>query len=385
MSRNLLNIKISPNRIYGLDILRALAIIFVVHAHGGYLLPVEIKRVVRYFVLNGVSIFFVLSGFLIGGILIKLLVNNAPTNKLLLNFWCRRWFRTLPNYFLILIILLILSHFYTYNFSIFNNLEYFLFLQNLYTPHPWLFPEAWSLSVEEWFYIIMPLGIFTLLRLFKMPTKTAIIIVATTIIISTTSFRFFRYLNYDFETISQWDRAFRKQVITRLDSLMFGVIGAYLQFYWKELWQKYKLPLFAIGLVMLFGERLLFSFGYIPVTSFYKCVLSFSVVSFGTLLLLPFFSSIKTGKGILHRWITTISLISYSMYLIHYSLINFFIMKKINLIEVSEFGFLFSVFKYSLYWFLTIAGSILLYKYFEIPTTNLRDSKTVKRLLSKIN
>lgn len=64
--RKLLRISISPNRIYGLDILRALAILFVVIGHGEYLMPYARYKYVNFLVFEGVSIFFVLSGFLIG-------------------------------------------------------------------------------------------------------------------------------------------------------------------------------------------------------------------------------------------------------------------------------------------------------------------------------
>ncbi|MGV9011700.1 MAG: acyltransferase family protein [Flavobacteriales bacterium] len=88
--KDVLKIEINPKRIYGLDILRAFAIIFVVAGHGQYLLPKNTHFLHRILVFDGVSIFFVLSGFLIGGILIKLIENNPPTKALLLDFWIRR-------------------------------------------------------------------------------------------------------------------------------------------------------------------------------------------------------------------------------------------------------------------------------------------------------
>ena len=104
--KKFLTIEISDKRIYGLDILRALAILFVVVGHGKFLLPTKLYFLHEAFVFDGVSIFFVLSGFLIGGILIKLLDKSQPAKELLVDFWIRRWFRTLPNYFLVLFILL---------------------------------------------------------------------------------------------------------------------------------------------------------------------------------------------------------------------------------------------------------------------------------------
>ena len=62
--------------------------------------------------INGVELFFVLSGFLIGGILIKTFQkDNSFGIKTISNFWIRRWFRTLPNYDLILILNIIVVYF----------------------------------------------------------------------------------------------------------------------------------------------------------------------------------------------------------------------------------------------------------------------------------
>ena len=102
--RNPFKITISPNRIYGLDILRAAAILFVVLLHGCFITPDRISEKVGIFLLDGVSIFFVLSRFLIGGILIKILAKEKPNFTTLFGFWKRRWYRTLPNYYLLLFI-----------------------------------------------------------------------------------------------------------------------------------------------------------------------------------------------------------------------------------------------------------------------------------------
>ena len=88
------------HRIYGLDILRALAILDIVVGH--LLYRIGYYGVVTIF--DGVNLFFVLSGFLIGQILIRLL-DNGIQFKSLVNFWYRRWMRTLPAYFFILIII----------------------------------------------------------------------------------------------------------------------------------------------------------------------------------------------------------------------------------------------------------------------------------------
>jgi peptidoglycan/LPS O-acetylase OafA/YrhL len=119
----------------------------VVIEHAGNLLPYKLAKISNLLVFDGVSIFFVLSGFLIGGILLKQ-YSEPPSKKLLIDFWMRRWMRTLPNYFLILILLCVLHTLLDAEFKIQNTGRYFIFSQNLFQKHPRFFPEAWSLSVE---------------------------------------------------------------------------------------------------------------------------------------------------------------------------------------------------------------------------------------------
>ena len=47
---------------------------------------------------TSVNVFFVLSGFLIGGILIRDLSSGPPTLSALFHFWSRRWWRSAPRF-----------------------------------------------------------------------------------------------------------------------------------------------------------------------------------------------------------------------------------------------------------------------------------------------
>jgi len=382
--KKFLTIEISNKRIFGLDILRAMAILFVVIGHGKSLLPSQLHFLHKLFVFDGVSIFFVLSGFLIGGILIKLLDNSKPTKELLIDFWIRRWFRTLPNYFLILFLLLVFSFIYNDIASIWNTKRYFVFAQNLFYQHPKFFTEAWSLSIEEWFYLITPACIFLLIHVFKLQPKRSILIVAATILITVLLFRLFRYSHTQINSLNEWNLLFRKQVITRLDSLMYGVICAYIQYFANTTWLKYKKTLLILGVFIFVVIKILFLSNIISYTGFYNCVLSFSVTSIATALLLPYLSDLKTGSGTIHSGITMISLISYSMYLLNLSVVKLNIISKIPWADLIDNVYIIVFLKYGIYWALTIIGSILIYKYYEIPTTKLRDNEVVKKTITNI-
>lgn len=374
--KNFLKIELNQNRIYGLDILRALAILFVVIGHGKLLLPQNNHKYINPFIYDGVSIFFVLSGFLIGGILIKIFNKNKVNWNLIGNFWIRRWFRTLPNFFLILFTLTALNFFFVKNFEISSIKWYFLFSQNLITEHPTFFPEAWSISIEEWFYLIVPIIIFSFIKLFKIAFNKSILLTALSIIILVTLHRYYRFETLNIENIS-WDLTFRKQVSTRLDSLMFGVIGAFISINYNKLWNKFKTPLFLIGIIIFVSLK--YNLFGLDKFGFFHCVFSFSLISLATLFLIPFLASIKTGKGILYKSLTYISLISYSMYLINLTVVQLWILGNIDWSSLSDFsGYLYLSVRYIMYWVLTIVISIIIYKFFEIPIMNLRDKVKFK-------
>ncbi len=369
---NIFKIEIDPKRVFGLDILRALAIMFVVAGHGSALLPPKIGNISNLFIFDGVSIFFVLSGFLIGGILIKLIEENGIEISVLKNFWVRRWFRTLPNYFLILLTLCLLNLFFNEGFTFRSVIRYFIFSQNLFWEHTGFFPEAWSLSIEEWFYLIMPLLIGILTITLNKSYKKSVFLACIIIIVLVTLFRSFRFFQISINDINDWDVMYGKQVATRLDSLMFGVVGAYINYFHKSLWIKFKIQLLFTGILILLASKFLLP-QFTAIGGIYSCVFSFTLISVGTLFLLPYLSELKTGNGLLYKPITYISLISYSMYLLNLSIVRRWVIGNIPWQEITDNIYIKVVLNYSIYWLLVIGLSILIYKYFEIPMTSLRE------------
>src|SRR5207249_9366048 len=89
---------IQSPRVFGLDFLRALAIAGVVVAHGFGFMMGHLPwwcGLIGHCGFYGVELFFALSGFLIGNLLIR--VGSALTQPdRLVTFYIRRWFRTLP-------------------------------------------------------------------------------------------------------------------------------------------------------------------------------------------------------------------------------------------------------------------------------------------------
>lgn len=169
------------SRILQLDGLRGLAVIFVVSFHyinnqisislpslGNLNLMGKILMKTTYFGWIGVDLFFVLSGFLIGSILLR----NQQSPMLFKAFYIRRFARILPIYYLLLVVFHFSKEIITtpslYMFIDDISLSYyFLFIQNFAMGYnnnfgpPSLTP-TWSLAVEEQFYLIIPLVIFLL-------------------------------------------------------------------------------------------------------------------------------------------------------------------------------------------------------------------------------
>jgi peptidoglycan/LPS O-acetylase OafA/YrhL len=100
----------------------------------------------------GVDVFFVLSGFLITGILLR----ATSKGRALTSFYLRRAVRIWPLYFLLLALVCVATHLLHQPYPI---APFFLFVQNFLPefPKPSFFDQTWSLCVEEHFYLVWPL------------------------------------------------------------------------------------------------------------------------------------------------------------------------------------------------------------------------------------
>ena len=117
---------------------------------------------------SGVDLFFVLSGFLIGGILL----DNRESPRYFQTFYARRVFRILPVYYLWILLYTVIVAIGVYGMpgalpvqrrDLADVPIYVLFLQNIvYSPSPFQwkwFVVTWSLAVEEQFYLLAPVAI----------------------------------------------------------------------------------------------------------------------------------------------------------------------------------------------------------------------------------
>ena len=149
----------------------------------------------------------------------------------LFQFWKRRWFRTLPNYYLILLVNFVLVRWNIIHGDILQfNWKFFVFLQNFSSPFYDFFWESWSLSVEEWFYVLTPIFLLFLLKIF--PPKQSFMLVVSLMIIMPLLYRVYLFN----PTIDDfwYDVSLRKLVVTRLDSIAFGLLSSWIFYYFKN-------------------------------------------------------------------------------------------------------------------------------------------------------
>src|SRR3954471_20038191 len=157
-------------RVFGLDLLRAAAILMVICAHGFVVLYPHFGEPLGFFGHGGyygVELFFVLSGFLIGQILIRNGADLARAGNVAF-FYTRRWLRTLPLFFLFLVVNVVFEHlFRAHPVNFREALSHGLFLRHLAGFHMTFFPESWSLAIEEWFYLLFPAALWIGLKFTK--------------------------------------------------------------------------------------------------------------------------------------------------------------------------------------------------------------------------
>lgn len=149
----------NSSRMIQLDILRGVAIVLVLFLHS--ILPTKesgslepVLSYLRYLGPSGVDLFFVLSGFLVGGLLMKEVHDKKCLD--VRRFLVRRGFKIFPSYFVYLFFvfffLQVLNHL-SFTDSFLVLMPNFVHLQN-YLGSPRI--HTWSLAVEEHFYLILP-------------------------------------------------------------------------------------------------------------------------------------------------------------------------------------------------------------------------------------
>jgi peptidoglycan/LPS O-acetylase OafA/YrhL len=261
--------------------------------------------------------FFVLSGFLIGGILLD--ARGSP--QYFKTFYIRRFFRIIPIYYLWIVAGFFLMVAFertlltmgTRSGAAAPRYVYFLFLQNRAVfpisgvAAAWLGP-TWSLAVEEQFYLVIPLLIRVLRRRALLVTLTLVIVLAPAL----------RFFVHNF-----WQPALANLLMPcRADSFAMGIVAA-------VLWRDARVTTLLKMHTSIISILLAFSFsGFVLIcvkwwsipwslgmqTIGLTFISLFFVVTLFFMLLRP---TSKIASIARMGWIQSIGRVSYCMYLTH--------------------------------------------------------------------
>jgi peptidoglycan/LPS O-acetylase OafA/YrhL len=298
-----------------IDGLRALSIFFVIFYHAK--ISIDNSQILAGGLL-GVDIFFVISGYLISLIILKEYQINNNFN--ILNFYKRRIRRIIPVYLFIICIsipfawyILLPNDLIDYSKSVLYSLTfisnfYFYFDNFSYDNSSSLlkpFLHTWSLSVEEQFYLIIPLLILILIK-FKIKFFIILLILFS---MSLGIFLFNKDIAYNFYLLP-----------SRAWQFIAGAIIAY-----SELNKKFNIKSYKIkNFLILFGILSIFISGLLYNKFPFNYPLLNVLVVFGSSLIIKYsYHDNIIIKILSFRIFTFLGLISYSLYLWHFPLFAF--------------------------------------------------------------
>ncbi|MDP4261652.1 MAG: acyltransferase [Bacteroidota bacterium] len=264
----------SGNRISSVDVFRAFAILPVVVFHFNKFLP--------YGEL-GVDLFFVISGLLVGSILIRKFKRNERIS--FSQFILQRGFKIWPSYYWFLLVGSFLAYlFYSQDKPEYiigggrDMLRYIFFYQN-YTglPFHWPFDHIWSLCVEEHFYILLPILFIIIKGLFSNNRNFLFLSVAGLIAAGIV----FKILSIYFTNSKDTYSATHNRIDALGWGVMLGILVTYFENYWKKV--KWLFLLFILGAILFAADVLILIYSK---NYFFEKVIFHSVVPFCFFLML---------------------------------------------------------------------------------------------------
>jgi peptidoglycan/LPS O-acetylase OafA/YrhL len=272
---------------------------------------------------SGVDLFFVLSGFLIGGILL----DARPSPRYFQTFYIRRAYRILPLYFLIVGLSLLphlLAPFFPARAARMSSLpipwwSYATFTQNFWMAILGVFGPSgigitWSLAIEEQFYLTIPL----LIR--KVRPRNLLIVLAM-IIACAPWLRVLLHSSMDHPGLADY-----VLMPTRADALCLGVLSAllvrnlafwnWLQSHRRILWS--ATTLFFFGVAFMTGQGYdalsfpMTTWGFSWLAAFYACILLIAISPTGGVV----------PRLLQNKLLTRLGTLAYCSYLVHVAIMN---------------------------------------------------------------
>ena len=364
--------QISTKRFFGLDFLRALSISLLVFSHSSWIYNSTgiFGKLQDASGFLGVELFIVLSGFLIGGILYKQFLQEDFGFKDAYFFISRRLIRVLPSYYLVVFMLTII--YFLFGFSVAQVWKYILLIQNFTSSIAPFFPESWSLPVKEMGYIFVVVFLVLSAKfLVNISKRILFLCIIIGLIILTLVAKIYYNIHSTNSDLKVWSFEVRSVVLYRIDSVLIGVLSGYLYHNYKQFMMSTRNLFLAIGMLLftiLFLCIIVFQLKLTNASWFYN-ILCLPMVSLSICLFIPFLLSWKMPSKWIGNTVTFICNISYSVYLLHYSVVLFLLKyyidtKNFVLWQLNIFTLL--------YVSITVALSYIMYNFFEKPISKYR-------------
>lgn len=347
--RRFLSLDLLDNRYPPLHGLRVLAILSVIQYHVTWIFSGEQRIVLdqdfvdrSLSIFFGMDLFFILSGFLIGSILLRSLDLHGTQN--IRRFYLRRVFRTFPSYYVVLTILALTMPLTAMQRA---HLPYeYLYLTNfmpLSRPQIVMF-WGWSLGLEEQFYLTVPL-LFVVLHRLK-SDRARIVLLASFWGMGLVA-RLVIYYGF-----GPWDdytlyNALYFRTYARFDTIVAGILlavvelryGARIGQWLERPFHRALLALSSLTCLWLLLRPTMFGNEHSPLVHVFAWGTVTSIMYFGVLLL------ILHGDGPLHRFLGApifrqLATVGYGVYLVHIPLIDHIIVPAAHALEDGEVSML---------------------------------------------
>lgn len=316
---------LSSNKKYaGLDHLRALAITLVFLCHYRMFGHPEWVNSIGEFGWTGVDLFFVLSGFLIAGQLFADIRQGRPLQ--VKAFYLKRFFRIIPAYLVIVTLYFTVPAFKEKE-GLAPLWKFLTFTQNfgLDLSRQRAFSHAWSLCIEEQFYLLLPFIVLFFVRA-KIPARAFYLVLA--LFIGGFAIRAYSWFHFIAPLLGKddlwftWYERIYYPTYTRLDGLLIGIcIAGLFQFkpQLKERITRHGNKFLLLSLALLTGAYFLFT----DSSTFSASVLGYPLIAVACgAMVIAALSPTCFLYRLSARFTGIIATLSYSIYLSHKAVIH---------------------------------------------------------------